>query len=143
MRLILGKTYMDRIPCHFPFHAALSICVPVPFMMGDPPICTSRSHPLQNRPELGQITLQRCYSHRIPLAARLFGFRVLSLFLHCRIALYLVYGTPTPEMASTNKLPPSAICEKDGFLYLHQVEKKNLKMFYCVSSGEGRMIAST
>lgn len=36
-------------------------------------------------------------------------------------------------MVSSYKLPSSAICEKEGFLYLHQVEKKSLKKFYCVS----------
>ena len=35
-------------------------------------------------------------------------------------------------MADPYALPPTAICEKNGIMYLHQEEKKSLKRFHCV-----------
>lgn len=35
-------------------------------------------------------------------------------------------------MADPYTLPPTAICEKSGIMYLHQEEKKSLKRFHCV-----------
>ena len=41
-------------------------------------------------------------------------------------------GRSIESMSHPYDLPPTAICEKSGMMYLHQEEKKNLKKFYCV-----------
>lgn len=50
----------------------------------------------------------------------------------CGGLIHLEEGSSIERMSHPYDLPPTAICEKSGMMYLHQEEKKSLKKFYCV-----------
>ena len=57
------------------------------------------------------------------------------VFLYLAFAVYF-------EMTSVYMLPSTAICEKEGCMYLHQEDKKTLKKFFCVGVGPFESLCS-